>query len=61
MKPLDTEIYKLPETGEVTLIGDVVVDADDLQRFIDAGGTIRTQGYLVETRRHDGDRRFGHR
>lgn len=42
------QIYKLPETGEISLTHDVVVDADDLQRFIDAGGTIYKRGYRIE-------------
>ena len=46
-----SEIYKLPETGEVSLSSDVVVDADDLQRFIDAGGTIYKRGYHIEVRK----------
>ena len=47
-----SEIYKLPETGEVSLSRDVVVDADDLQRFIAAGGTIHKRGFRLEV--HDG-------
>lgn len=52
----DDEIYKLPDTGEVALIRDVIVDAVDLQRFIKAGGMIYTRGYQVEARENDGSR-----
>jgi hypothetical protein len=48
------EIYKLPDTGEVALTRDTIVDADDLQRFIAAGGTIYTRGYQVEARENGG-------
>lgn len=48
-----SEIYKLPEAGEVSLSRDVIVDYNDLQRFIGAGGTIYKRGFRLEVR--DGD------
>ena len=42
-------LFKLPETpDEISLSHDVIVDADDLQRFIAMGGLIYKRGYQIE-------------
>ena len=46
-EPLSTEITKLPEGGTFKLERDTRFDADDMARFIDAGGTIEPNGYRL--------------
>jgi len=45
--PMPEEITKLPTNGTFTLTSPVRVDAQDLQRFMDAGGTIIQAGYRL--------------
>lgn len=42
-------VTKLPAKGTFTLTRDARVDAQDLQRFIEAGGTILLAGYRLFT------------
>ena len=51
-------LYALPETGHVVLSHDVVVAADDLQRFLDAGGKICMGDHSIEVRGTGGDGPF---
>jgi hypothetical protein len=47
-------IFKLPESGDVSLDNDVVIDDDDFRRFTAAGGLIYTRGFAVEVRAKGG-------
>lgn len=49
--PIPT-LFVLPEDGsEVSLSSDVVIDAGNFQRFLQAGGTIYKRGFHLEVRK----------
>lgn len=55
MKECSCKPVALPESGTLELQSDTLVDGEDLNRFLDAGGTITPSGYrmFVNNRKYD--------